>query len=142
MNNNIEETLAIIKPDGIKNILSILEMIYKKGLKIKEYKVEKLSIEVLREHYKHVIDKPFYPILEEYMSSEEVAILILIGENAVEKLRELMGPTDSKKAGKDTIRGLYGTDITHNAIHGSDSKENASTEIERFFKNNVKKKTL
>ena len=66
----------------------------------------------------------------------------LIGENAVEKLRNLMGPTNSKLAAKGTIRGEFGTDITINAIHGSDSVENAKIEIDRFFNQDIKKKTL
>lgn len=133
-----EQTLAIIKPDGIKNIEKIIDLIYKNDLKIKEYKLEKLNKETLKEHYAHLLDKPFYKQLEEYMTSGYVAIMILEGENAVEKLRNLMGPTDSKKADKNTIRGLYGTDITYNAIHGSDSIESANIEIKRFFKKNIK----
>lgn len=129
-----EQTLAIIKPDGIKNIEKIIDILYKNNLKIKEYKLKILDSEILQEHYSHLLDKPFYKELEEYMMSGYVAIMILEGENAVEKLRDLMGPTDSKKADANTIRGLYGTDITHNAIHGSDSIENAKIEIERFFK--------
>lgn len=133
-----EQTLAIIKPDGIKNIEKIIDLIYKNDLKIKEYKLEKLNKEILKEHYAHLLDKPFYKQLEEYMTSGYVAIMILEGENAIEKLRNLMGPTDSRKADKNTIRGLYGTDITYNAIHGSDSLESANIEIERFFKKNIK----
>lgn len=133
-----EQTLAIIKPDGIKNIEKIIDLIYKNDLKIKEYKLEKLNKETLKEHYAHLLDKPFYKQLEEYMTSGYVAIMILEGENAVEKLRKLMGPTDSRKADKNTIRGLYGTDITYNAIHGSDSIESANIEIKRFFKKNIK----
>ena len=74
------------------------------------------------------------------MMSEPVALIKLEGDNAVEVLRNLMGPTDSTKAEKNTIRGMFGTDITYNAIHGSDSKENAKIEIERFFKEKVKTK--
>lgn len=135
----VQNTLAIIKPDGIKNSPKIMEMIYKSGLKIKEYEVRMLDEEVLAEHYSHLLDKPFYPKLKEYMLSGEVVLMILEGENAVEKLRELMGPTDSTKAPKGTIRGEFGTDITYNAIHGSDSKESAKLEINRFFKQKQKR---
>ena len=134
MGNEIENTLAIIKPDGVKNIMEIIEMFYKNDLKIEEYKITKLNEELLSEHYSHLVDKPFYPILKEYMLSGEVILMILSGKNAVDKLRTLMGPTDSKKASKDTIRGKFGTDVTMNVIHGSDSKENAIIEINRFFK--------
>lgn len=140
--NNYEETFAIIKPDGIVNVTEILDMVYKSGLKIIKFDVKRLDKDILKEHYSHLIDKPFYTELESYMLSGSVAIMIIGGENAVEKLRKLMGPTDSTKAEKGTIRGEFGTDITKNAIHGSDSKENADIEINRFFKNNFKIKRL
>ena len=139
MNKEIEKTLAIIKPDGIKNISKIIEMIYNSGLVISKYEVRQLDEEILSEHYAHLTDKPFYPMLQKYMMSSEVVLMILEGENAVENLRNLMGPTDSTKAPKGTIRGEFGTDITYNAIHGSDSKENAEIEINRFFKQKQKR---
>ena len=138
-NKEVENTLAIIKPDGVKNATKIIEMIYKSGLKIKNYEVKMLDKEILSEHYAHLLDKPFYPELESYMLSGEVILMILEGMNAVENFRTLMGPTDSKKAFKGTIRGEFGTDITQNAIHGSDSKENAEIEIERFFRQKQKR---
>jgi len=135
----VQDTLVIIKPDRIKNATKIIEMIYKEGLKIKEYKVEMLNEEILREHYAHLVDKPFYPELESYMLSSEVVLMILEGVNAVDRFRNLMGPTDSKKAPKGTIRGEFGTDITYNVIHGSDSNLNASKEIIRFFRQKQKR---
>lgn len=135
---NSTETLAIIKPDGIKNIDKIIEMFYKEGLKIKKYKIERLSEELVDEHYSHLLDKPFYPKLKEFMMSAPVAIMILEGENAVSKLRDLMGPTDSTKALPNTIRGKFGTNNMYNAIHGSDSDENALIEINRFFNQKTK----
>lgn len=137
-----EETLAIIKPDGIKNIENIISMLYKNGLKIERYELKKLDTETLREHYAHLLDKPFYGEIESYMTSGVVAVMVLSGINAVENLRKLMGPTDSTKAEKGTIRGEFGTDITQNAIHGSDSKESAEKEINRFFKKDIKKYEL
>lgn len=139
MKKNVnEQTLAIIKPDGIKNIEKIIDMLYLNGLKIEKYELKKLDTNILKEHYAHLLDKPFYGELENYMTSGLVAVMILTGENAVEKLRVLMGPTDSTKAEKGTIRGEFGTNITYNAIHGSDSKENAIIEIKRFFKEDIK----
>lgn len=135
----IEQTLAIIKPDGIKNATKIIDMIYESGLKIEKYEVRMLNEEILREHYSHLVDKPFYPELENYMLSSEVILMVLEGENAVEKLRKLMGPTDSTKAEKGTIRGNFGTDIRYNAIHGSDSETSAIQEINRFFKQKQKR---
>lgn len=134
----IEYTLAIIKPDGFKYREEIKLILKENGLNIKEEKIDILDEKILKEHYSHLIDKPFYNNLENYMMSGPVDIMILEGINAVQKLRDIMGPTNSKEAAKNTIRGIYGTDITHNAIHGSDSKENALIEIERFFKNKNK----
>ena len=130
---NREKTFAIIKPDGMKNIAKIIEMIYESGLVISKYEIKNLNKEVLKEHYAHLLEKPFYSEIEEYMLSSEVVLMILEGENAVEKLRALMGPTDSTIAEPNTIRGKFGTDKMLNAIHGSDSKESAEAEIKRFF---------
>lgn len=138
----LEETFALIKPDGIENTAQILEMIYKTGLKIKRYEIKQLDEELLKEHYAHIVDKPFYPELESYMLSKPVVLMILEGEDAVKKYRDLMGPTDSKKAAKGTIRAEFGTDISRNAVHGSDSKENAIIEINRFFKKDHKAKKM
>lgn len=126
----------------MENIEKIIKMFYDHGLKILEYKLVMLDKEILKEHYAHLLDKPYYKSIEEYMTSNYVAIMILEGRGAVKKLRDLMGPTDSKKAGENTIRGLFGTDITENAIHGSDSVENANAEIKRFFTDTIKEKEL
>lgn len=134
----VENTLAIIKPDGMFYIDKIIEMFYQNDLKIKDFKVEQLSKEKVEEHYAHLLDKPFYPKLRDYMMATPVALMILEGNNAVEKLRTLMGPTNSALASPNTIRGKFGTDITYNAIHGSDSKENAEIEINRFFEQKQK----
>lgn len=133
------KTLTIIKPDGMKHIDEIINMFYENNLKISSYKIEQLTDEILEDHYSHLLDKPFYSKLKNYMMSAPVAIMVLEGENAVEKLRNLMGPTDATKAEVNTIRGKFGTDITYNAIHGSDSDENAKIEIERFFKTKQKR---
>ena len=135
------KTLAIIKPDGMENIEKIIGMIYKSGLKIVEYDVRTLDEEILREHYSHLVTKPFFTEIVEYMSSAPVAIMILEGENAVPRFRKLMGPTDSTLAEPGTIRGEFGTDKSANAVHGSDSIENAEIEIKRFFKEKEKIKT-
>ena len=138
-NNNIEQTLAIIKPDGVKNATKIIEMIYQAGLTIEKYEIRQLDVETIREHYSHLLSAPFYGTLEEFMTSDFVILMVLSGENAVQKYRTLMGPTDSEKAPKGTIRGEFGTNKTYNAVHGSDSIENAEIEINRFFKQKQKK---
>ena len=136
---NLENTLAIIKPDGMKNIEKIIDMFKENELKIEKIEIRLLNEEIIMEHYSHLLEKPFFNELKNYMLSGPVCIMVLSGENAVDKLRTLMGPTDSTKAGKDTIRGLYGADITYNAIHGSDSIESADIEIKRFFKEKQKR---
>ncbi len=95
-----------------------------------------LSDQVLAEHYAHVSDRPFYSALKSYMQSSPVIALLLAGDNAVAQVRDLMGPTDSRKAGKGTIRGDYGKNARANVVHGSDSPENAAAEIKRFFTDN------
>ena len=130
----VEKTLAIVKPDAMDHLDEIVDILYDNGLNVEKMHIRHLNDEILAEHYAHLLDKEFYPTLRNYMLSSEVAIMILKGDNAVSKLRELMGPTDSKLANKNTIRGMFGTNITYNAIHGSDSIESANSEIKRFFK--------
>jgi nucleoside-diphosphate kinase len=94
----------------------------------------RLTPALLREHYSHVADKPFYPEIEKFMSSHPVVVAALQGDNIVAQVRELLGPTDSKKAAKGTIRGDFGADMMVNVVHASDSEENGKIEIARFFK--------
>ncbi len=131
---NKERTLAIVKPDGMVYLDEIIEAIYNEGFTIKDFYLKYLDKEILKEHYAHLINKPFFPELVDYMTSDKVAILLLEGDNIVERFRKLIGPTDSRIAGPETIRGKYGTDKSTNVIHGSGSKEEAVIEIERFFK--------
>ena len=138
MKNELERTLAIIKPDGIKNITQIIRMIYKSGLKISKHKIRKLDEEILAEHYSHLIDKPFYPELEQFMLSGPVVPMIVYGEDAVSKVRTIIGPTNVKKAKEESpesIRAIYGDveNASANIVHASDSPENALIEIKRFF---------
>ena len=96
----------------------------------------RLTPAILREHYAHVADKPFYPEIEQFMSSSPVIVLALQGEGIVQKVRDLLGPTDSRKAAKGTIRGDFGTEMMKNVVHASDSADNAEIEIARFFQPN------
>ena len=137
-NTKYEKTLCIIKPDGYIHKYEILNMIVKEGLIISKIKEEVLNSELLQQHYSHLLDKPFYHKLEMYMLSSPVILMIIEGDNAVSRLRDLVGPTDSTKASPDTIRGKFGKDITYNAVHASDSVENAECEINLFFKEKQK----
>jgi len=104
------------------------------GFDVVACKMGRLSPALLREHYAHVATKPFYPDIEAFMSRRPVVLVALQGENVVQRVRDLLGPTDSRKAAKGTIRGDFGTDMMVNVAHASDSVENAHAELSRFFR--------
>lgn len=133
----MERTYIMLKPDAIERKLSgrIIERIEAKGYRITDIKVMHLDQDVLREHYAHVADRPFYPHMERYMMSGPVWGMIVEGENVVRGLRMLMGATKFEEALPGTIRGDFAVSTTENVIHGSDSPENAEIEIKRFFGN-------
>lgn len=131
-----ERTLSIVKPDAVqaKHIGDVMARFEKNGLRIVGIKMLHLSKPQAKEFYAVHKERPFYPDLVDYMSSGPVVALILEGENAVAKNRELMGATDPKKATSGTLRADFGTSVQQNAVHGSDSAENAKAEIIFFFK--------
>ena len=131
----IEQTLSIIKPDAVERNLEdkIKSYFEKNNLKISKVKKVKISKEEASEFYKIHQTKPFYNDLCFYLSSGPIIVMILEGENAIKKNRDLMGATDPKKAKNGTIRNLYGISIDKNSIHGSDSPKNAKIEISFFF---------
>ena len=135
--SNKEKTLSIIKPDAIERNLSdkIKSIFSKNNLSILESKKIQISKDEAAEFYKVHQSKPFYDQLCDYLSSGPIEVIILEGDNAVLKNRELMGATDPKNAKEGTIRRLYGVSIDKNSVHGSDSVENAIKEINFFFKN-------
>jgi len=132
----MQKTLIIYKPDCMeqKHVGNVLSRFEKAGFSIIGCKLIRLSHALLREHYAHVADKPFYPEIEKFMSSRPVVVMALQGDGIVQKVRDLLGPTDSRKAAKGTIRGDFGTEMMKNVAHASDSAENATAEIARFFK--------
>jgi nucleoside-diphosphate kinase len=129
------KTLAIIKPDAVsKNVIGeIIAMITKAGFKVRAMKLTKLSNEQAGNFYAVHKERPFYNDLVNYMTSGPVVPLSLEKENAVEDFRKLIGATDPTKADEGTVRKLYGSSIEANAIHGSDSDENANIETNFFF---------
>jgi len=131
----VERTLSIIKPDATeKNVIGkILTRFEDAGLKIIAGKMKKLSSQEAGEFYKVHKERPFYGELVEYMTNGLVFISVLEGPNAVQLNRQLMGATDPKKADKGTIRADFAESINANAVHGSDSVENAQIEIGLFF---------
>ena len=132
----IEQTLSIIKPDAVeRNIDNEIKTFFKKNnLKILKCKKVKISKEEASEFYKVHQTKPFYNDLCNYLSSGPIVVMILEGENAVARNRQLMGATDPSKAEEGTLRKMYGISIDKNSVHGSDSVENGKIEIDFFFK--------
>jgi len=130
-----ERTLSIIKPDSVgkNNIGAILSLLEKSGLKIVAMRMVHLSRPQAEEFYAIHKERPFFGELVQFMISGPVVALILEGENAVLKNRDVMGATDPKKAAPGTIRAAFGAGIEANAVHGSDSLENAMNEIMFFF---------
>ena len=131
-----EQTLSIIKPDAVeRNLESKIKTFFEKNnLKIVKYKKVKITKEEASEFYKVHQTKPFYNDLCNYLSSGPIIVMILEGENAVLKNRQLMGATDPKQADEGTLRKMYGISIDKNSVHGSDSVENGKIEIKFFFK--------
>ena len=132
----IEQTLSIIKPDAVERNLEdkIKNYFEKSNLKISKIKKVKISQEEASEFYKIHQTKPFYNDLCNYLSSGPIVVMVLEGENAISKNRQLIGATDPMKAEEGTLRKMYGISIDKNSVHGSDSNENASIEINFFFK--------
>lgn len=131
----MEETLIILKPDCMEKGLAgeVISRFEKAGFGIVGAKVITLDSAVLREHYAHVADLPFFPDIEAFMSSRPVMPMLLSGENVIAVVRDLLGPTNSKEAPAGTIRGDLGTDMMRNVVHASDSAESAAIEKKRFF---------
>lgn len=131
----MEKTLIIFKPDCMekREVGNVLDRFERAGFAIVGCKMTQLTPRILREHYAHVANLPFYPEIEAFMSSRPVIIMVLEGHSVIKKVRNLLGPTDSRKAAKGTIRGDFGTEMMRNVVHASDSLENAAIEVARFF---------
>ncbi|ADE54666.1 nucleoside-diphosphate kinase [Coraliomargarita akajimensis] len=131
----MEETLIILKPDCMEKRLAgeVIARFEKAGFEIVASKVMTLDSAILREHYAHVADLPFFPEIEAFMSSRPVMPMILAGEGVIGKVRDLLGPTNSQEAPAGTIRGDLGTDMMRNMVHASDGPETAAAEKKRFF---------
>ncbi len=131
----LETTLILVKPDAVAQGLTgeVLQRLEKNGFKILNCRMLRLTPALLQEHYAHLASLPFFPEIETFMASGPVVAVALSGENAITRVRELLGPTDSTKAPKGTIRGDLGKDKMHNVLHASDSAEAAQAELKRFF---------
>jgi nucleoside-diphosphate kinase len=132
----MDQTLILLKPDSIKGKFcgKVISRFEEAGFTVRGCKMMKLDAAILREHYAHVADKPFYPEIEKFMSSTPVLAMVIEGDSVVDKVRDMLGVTDSRKAAPGTLRAMFGTDVMVNVAHASDSKETAAKEVVRFFK--------
>ena len=132
-----EQTLSLIKPDAVERNLigKIIQVFEDNGLVVNQMKKIHIDINFAKKFYSVHSDKPFFSDLCSYISSGPIVAIILKGDNAVQKNRDLMGATNPKDAKEGTIRNLYAISIDKNSVHGSDSVENAKIEIDLFFNN-------
>ncbi len=132
----LERSLVLVKPDATKRNLSgeIISRFEKAGLKIVGMKLLHMDKNLAKRHYAVHEGKPFFNSLVDYITSAPIVAVVFEGDNAVERIRKIMGSTDPAKADKGTVRADFGVDIQNNAVHGSDSPENAAKEIALFFK--------
>ncbi len=132
----MEQTFIILKPSAIRRSLvgDVLTRLQRKGLVIAGIKMMQLDEAILREHYAHLVDRPFFPSLLRSMEATPVIVAVLKGKDAVAVVRTLVGATNSRLAAPGTIRGDFGMSGQENIIHASDSPENALVEINRFFR--------
>lgn len=132
---SLETTLILFKPDALQKRIvgQVTSRFEAAGLRIRGTKMFRFADALLREHYAHIASKPFFPEVQSFMQQTPVIAMALEGEGAVARVRELLGPTDSKKAAKGTIRGDFGVDVMVNVCHASDSPETAAVELKRFF---------
>ena len=132
----MQQSLIIIKPSGVERGLigKIIDRFQQKGLIIAGLKMMKLNEELLREHYAHLTDKPFFPSLLNSMMASPVIVMCLKGRDAIAVIRGMVGATNARNAAPGTIRGDFGMSSQENIIHASDSEENGVIETNRFFK--------
>ena len=129
------KTLLMIKPDAVKKrvIGKIISMLEEAGFDIKDIRMKRFTREEAERFYEVHRERPFFGELVEFITSGPVVGICIEGEDIVKRIRDFIGATDPKKAAPGTIRALYGTDISHNAVHASDSPENAERELKFFF---------
>lgn len=132
----MEKTLVLLKPSCVQRQLigEVVTRFERRGLRIAGMKMMQLSDEILREHYAHLADKPFFPTLAASMQASPVIALALEGIDAVQVVRAMTGATNGRAAAPGTIRGDYSMSNQQNIVHASDSVENAAIEVARFFK--------
>ena len=132
----MEKTLVLLKPSCVQRQLigEIVNRFERRGLRISGMKMMQLSTEILREHYAHLVERPFFPSLAASMQASPVVALALEGVDAVQVVRTMTGSTNGREAAPGTIRGDYSMSNQQNIVHASDSPTSAAIEIKRFFK--------
>lgn len=137
----MQQTLILLKPDAVSKRVcgKVITRFEEAGLAIRACKMIQLDSAILKQHYAHIAEKPFYPSVEQFMSSTPVIALVLEGDDVIAKIRDMLGVTDSALAAPGTIRAELGTkegpdSKMLNIAHASDSEEAAKAEIARFFK--------
>ncbi len=132
----MERTLILLKPDAVTKKVcgKVISRFEEAGFAIRGCKMMHLSPEILKDHYAHIADKPFYPDVENFMRSSPVIALVLEADDVIAKMRDMLGVTDSRKAAPGTIRAEFGVDMMVNIAHASDGPEAAAAEVKRFFK--------
>ena len=132
----MEKTLVLLKPSCVQRQLigEVVNRFERRGLRIAGMKMMQLSDDILREHYAHLADKPFFPTLAASMQASPVIALALEGIDAVQVVRAMTGATNGRAAAPGTIRGDYSMSNQQNIVHASDSPENALIELARFFR--------
>lgn len=132
----MQRTLILLKPDAVEKKFcgKVITRFEEAGFTIRGCKMMQLSPEILKDHYAHIADKPFYPEVETFMRSFPVIALVLEGDEIVARMRDMLGVTDSRKAAQGSIRAEFGVDMMVNVAHASDSPEAAEKEVARFFK--------
>ena len=130
-----QKTFIMLKPDVLKRGLmgAIISRIEDQNYFIERAQVMELDKQMVAHHYAHLLNEDFYPELKSYMLSGPVFAMVVTGDNVIDGMRKIIGATDPRDAAPHTIRADFARNVTENAIHGSDTEENAAIEITRFF---------
>ena len=140
-----QRTFAMIKPDAYRNIGKIIDAIYANGFKINKLKMSRFTYEAAQVFYGEHVGKPFFPNLQKCITADSVVGMELVADSAIDKWRDLVGPTNTQKARTDapeSLRALFGTDGTMNAVHGSDSVGSVKRELGFWFEGESKSKAM
>ncbi len=131
----VEQSLVLIKPDGVERALvgEVVTRIEDKGYRIRAIEMRTLERSLAEEHYAEHADKPFFDELVDFITSGPLVAMCVEGDDAIRGMRQIMGATDPLEADAGSLRGMYGTDIGQNIVHGSDSAESAKRELDLFF---------